>query len=654
MRMNYIDVIVLVGYFVGMLALGAYQARKIAGTGDFFAGGRKFNKFLMMMHALGTGTHADDPVAVVGASYKNGLSGIWYTFVYLFVTPFYWIIAPLFRRSRFLTTADFFEARFGSKLGTLYAVWGILIFAVNIGMLLKGTEMVVTAVTGGAISPTVAIAGMTVVFLLYGTAGGLVATVVTESVQGLLIVVMSLLLIPFGLYRLGGFSGLHATVTDPSMFALTGKVELGFWWIIAGSVSMLIGIVAQPHIMEVCSAGKTEFEGRVGFTYGNFVKRVCSIGWALTGVVMVGMVAKGFVSPAEMSAGREAAFGTAIRALLPPGLTGLMFAAILAAQMSTLSAFMVAGSALLSRNIYKKHVRPDADDAHVLKVARTAGLLIVLIGVTFAFKVAGVADALMWFWTLSAFTGLFMWFGVLWRRTNATGAWASFAVMFAIWLVVGEPGQALSQHIAAGAYKTATPTALQSLALEVKPISRVLLRISRPTDKGAQIKDVLVLVTHKPSTMFGISTDSAGSEGVRVANVKPTGAAAAAGIKAGDVVLKYARLPYPGVYADKSLLHYRLAAFLPAGVIALILGSLLGAPHPKDKLDKFYALLRTPVGREEDLARQGVDVVYAGASKGHPWELEHGRAVSVIGFVVALVFALAFVGLLWLVGRIGA
>ncbi len=654
MRMNYIDVIVLAGYFLSMLALGLYQARKIKSAGDFFAGGRKFSKFLMMMHALGTGTHADDPVAVVGASYKMGLAGIWYTFVYLFVTPFYWIIAPLFRRSRFLTTADFFEARFGSKLGTLYAVWGIMIFAVNIGMLLKATEMVVTAVTGGAISPTCAIVGMTVVFVLYGTAGGLVATVVTESVQGLLIVVMSLLLIPFGLAKMGGFSGLHATVTNPDLFALTGKVELGFWWIIAGSISMLIGIVAQPHIMEVCSTGKTEFEGRVGFTYGNFVKRVCSIGWALTGVVMVGMVAKGYVASADMSGTREAAFGTAIRALLPTGLTGLMFAAVLAAQMSTLSAFMVAASALLSRNIYKKHVRPNAEDKDLLKVARWAGLVIVGIGAIFAFKIAGVADALMWFWTLSAFTGVFMWSGVLWRKTNATGAWASFVVMLGIWLVVGEPGQAVSQHMAVRAYKTAYPATLQSLALDAKPISRVLLSVTRETDKKVEVKNVLVLVTHKPAAMFGIVTDSGGRESTLVKNVLPKSIAAASGLKKGDVVLKCARLPYPGVYADKSLLQYRVAAFLPAGIIALIIGSLLGAPHPKDKLDRFYALLRTPVGKEEELAKQGIEVVYAGASKGHPWEIAHGRAVNIIGFIIALAVALAFVGLLWLVGRVGA
>lgn len=89
MFLNSIDIAVLAIYFVGILALGMYHSRKVRNAGDFFAGGRKFSKFLMMMHALGTGTHADDPVVVVGAAYKNGLAGIWYTFAYLFVTPFY-------------------------------------------------------------------------------------------------------------------------------------------------------------------------------------------------------------------------------------------------------------------------------------------------------------------------------------------------------------------------------------------------------------------------------------------------------------------------------------------------------------------------------------------------------------------------------------
>lgn len=157
MQFTSLDVLVLAVYTVGVMALGIHQARKIRSSGDYFAGGRGFSKFLMMMHSLGTGTHADDPVGVVGASYQRGLSGIWYTFVYLFCTPFYWLIAPFFRRSRYLTTSDFFEARFGPSLGLLYTLMGILTFTVNMGTMLKGTGTIAAAVTQGAVPEWAAI-----------------------------------------------------------------------------------------------------------------------------------------------------------------------------------------------------------------------------------------------------------------------------------------------------------------------------------------------------------------------------------------------------------------------------------------------------------------------------------------------------------------
>ncbi|MDH7602512.1 MAG: sodium:solute symporter family protein [Armatimonadota bacterium] len=673
MHFHWLDGLVLGLYFVSMLAIGLYQTRKVKSTGDFFAGGRTFNKFLMMMHALGTGTHADDPVVVVGASFKYGLAGIWYTFVYLFVTPFYWLIAPFFRRSRYLTTADFFEARFGTALSTLYAVWGTLIFAVNMGTLLIGTGKIVSAASMGSISPTWGIIGMTIAFLIYGTAGGLFATVFTEAVQGLLIVVMSLMLVPFGLAMVGWFSGLHRSV-DPSMFRLTGLEELSIWWILAGSLMNLINIVAQPHTMEVCASGKTEFEGRIGFTYGNFIKRFCALGWAMTGVIVAALVSKGVIGPIA----REDAFGTAIRVLLPAGLglIGLMFAAILAAQMSSLSAFMVAASALISRNVYKKHINPAADDPQLLRVARFAGFIIVVLGVAFALGVGHVADALMWFWTLATFTGLFMWAGVLWRRANATGAWASFAVMLAIWLYVGEPGQAWSQHTAR--WMNALPHTVASYNSAQPKFTRLILDIVSTRDDKLERKQVLVLFPKDNPTGLGVrvreltdadranlrrvldkasggrGTGGSSVSGSVVAALEEGGSAKSAGIKPGDVILRCARLSTAGIFADKSLLHYRLLAFLPAGILALVIGSLLGKPMPKDKLDKFYALIKTPVGREKELIEQGVDVVYAGSSEGHPWELKHQTAVNVIGFLVALAFSGFFFLLLWILSRLGA
>ena len=575
--MHPIDLALVVIYLLGIGALGVYQTVRVKTSGDFFAGGRKFSKWLMMMHALGTGTHADDPVGVVGASYQRGISGIWYTYVYLFCTPFYWIMAPLFRRSRYITTADFFKARFGDSMAVLYTIMGILTFAVNTGTLLIGTRKIVQAVTVGQVPGWAAVIGMTVIFVIYGTAGGLIATVVTESIQGILIVVMSLLVVPFGIWKLGGVGQMHDLV-DPASFTLAAPQEMTPTWILAGFVMMLIGIVGQPHIMEVCSTGKTEFEGRVGFTYGNMIKRICAIGWAFTGIIVLAMGAAGMtreLAPEE----RELAFGLAIRDLLPVGATGLMFAAILAAQMSTLSAIMVAGSALFTRNIYQGILRPGATDAQVLRLGRFAGLIVVGLGVLFAFAVPEVTQALPIFWAMATFTGLFMWFGVLWRRTNRTGAWASFIVMTVIWLIVGPMGKLVSQ-----------PAANIAAGYPDSNIARAL------------------------------------------------GQAA----------------PTLGVYSDRAALDKLALSFLPVGVVALVLFSLLTKPEDKERLDEFYLLLRTPVGHEQKLRDAGVHVVYSGSEEPHRWEANHPREVNVLGFLVALAISLLMLGLLYGLAQIGA
>lgn len=617
-----LDLIVVVIYLVGIAGLGIYQAVKIKSSGDYFAGGRKFSKWLMMMHALGTGTHADDPVVVTGAAYNHGFSGIWYTFVYLFVTPFYWIIAPFFRRSRFITSADFFKARFGSKMALLYSIMGVITFALYTGMMLKATGTLAEAVTQGALPQWVAIASMTVVFVAYGLAGGIVATVVTESIQGVLIVVMSLLLIPFGLSRVGGFSGLH-NLLAADKFSLHAPTEMTVPWIVTGSVMMLIGIVSQPHIMEVCSTGKTEFEGRVGFTYGNFVKRFCAMGWAITGVIMLAMVTMPH-GIAALGAEREAAFGTAIRVLLPAGFTGLMFAAILAAQMSTLSAFMVASSALLARNIYKEHFNPQATDKQLLDLARWIGLIVVAIGVVFSLGVSGVAQALVINWAVSTLTGVFMWFGVLWRRANSTGAWISFLVMSVLWLVLGPFGGAIKTVIASspawfGMY--ADKGMLQSLALSFVPAGIVTLivgSIAADRAKSNVTAATWVLVTVAAWLLIVPPGRGFGSF------MPPAQAATAAWIS------------------------------LCAALLALVLGSIFKHTADQKMLDRFYLLLRTPVGREEELEKAGVDVIYAGNTKGHPWELKHPRLVNIGGFVIAMVFSLAILGLLYLLSRLGA
>jgi len=445
-----LDILVIVVYLLAALGLGLYQAVKIRTSGDYYAGGRKFNKFYLMMHALGTASHADEPVSVIGGAYEKGLSGIWYTYLYLPLTPIFWLLAPYIRRTRFVTMADFFRMRYDQSLAHLYSIVGVLKMAVAISVVLKGTEQIFSALTGNAINPKWAILAMTLIFVTYGFAGGLRATIMTEAIQGPLIVVMSLLFLPFGLHAVGGFAALHRSL-DGSKFLLTatGK-EFTPQWIAAATITALLGWVAQPGIIAAVGSGKSELEGRVGYTYGTMIKRFCAMGWVFTGIVLAAMVAQGKIAKEHASVladpkKRELAFGIAMQYLLPAGFLGVMFAAIFSAQMATLSAQMVNSSALAARNIYKAILRPDANDQQILIVGRISGVFLVIIGVLLAFQLQRVATALTMLLGFQSIVGLIVWAGVISRRANSTGAWSSFVVMFLCWAMLGPIGMILNR-----------------------------------------------------------------------------------------------------------------------------------------------------------------------------------------------------------------
>src|SRR5213596_731545 len=132
-----LDIFIIALYLLAVLGVGLYQALKIRTSGDYYAGGRKFNKFYLMMHALGTASHADEPVSVIGGAYEKGLSGIWYTYLFLPLTPIFWLLAPYVRRTRFVTMADFFRVRYDRNLAILYSAIGVLKMSVAMGVVLK-------------------------------------------------------------------------------------------------------------------------------------------------------------------------------------------------------------------------------------------------------------------------------------------------------------------------------------------------------------------------------------------------------------------------------------------------------------------------------------------------------------------------------------
>ena len=429
--LHVVDVLVLIAYLLGIVAIGVFAARMLQKAKDahssFFMP-RTFGKGMLVMHAFGTGTHSDQAVSVASKTFTSGLSGIWYQWLWLFCTPFYWLIAPIMRRFRAITVADVFAARYHRSVGMLFAVVGMFNLMVTIGVMLKGSSAVVASCFGDQVSPNAIIAMMTVMFLAYGLAGGLAAAIITDFVQGIMTIVFSFILLPFALEAVGGMVGLRQAIADPQIFSLVAPAEIGFFYISIIALNALIGIVTQPHTMGNCAAGRTESDGRFGFTVGSFIKRLCTMAWSLTGLAAIAYFAGREVDPDQV-------YGLMAREFLPtilPGLLGVFLAALLASVMSSCDSFMIASSALFTENVYKP-LKPDREPSHYLTVGRVTSLVVVSGGVLFAFWLPGVVKGLEIFWKISPMMGIAFWLGLFWRRATVAGAWASTGAAFFTW-----------------------------------------------------------------------------------------------------------------------------------------------------------------------------------------------------------------------------
>jgi Na+/proline symporter len=441
MQLATLDWAVIAAYLVIITAIGIIAGRHVKKTGEYFLGQRKFGPWLMIGQSFGVGTHAEMPVALAGAVYTSGVSAIWYQWKNLFITPFYWIMAPIFRRIRRTTMAEFTEDRYGTWMSVIYTVFAVCYLVINTGSMLKGAGKVISQATGGGVGVNEIVIAMTVLFMLYSLVGGLVAAAWTDLFQGILIIVLSFLLIPLAWGLIGGFQGLHSSL-EPFRFSLATPSGVGPWAIAMLTVNGLVGIMAQPHQLAAVGTGKDERTCRIGMLIGNMVKRACTLGWAVVGLIVAAVVAQGHASAAELG-DPENAFGFACRLLLGPGALGLMIASILAANMSTCSAFLVDSGALFTEGLYRRHIAPSRSDSHYLWMGRLSGLAITMLGVLYAvYLIQSVLYTFLLTETLATFIGISVLGGIVWRRANRWGALASLVgsltTNFAIYAWTGE------------------------------------------------------------------------------------------------------------------------------------------------------------------------------------------------------------------------
>ncbi|MBW7990675.1 MAG: sodium:solute symporter family protein [Planctomycetes bacterium] len=507
------DICILGLYLVVMAAIGFWTAGKIQKSSDFFMP-RRFGKAMMVMFGFGAGTHSDQAVGVASKSFSSGLSGIWYQWLWLPCTPFYWLIAPVMRRFRAITTGDVFEARYNRSVAMLYAVIGMLNLSVTTGLMLRGSSEVISASTQGLLSANLAILLMTVVFVIYGVAGGLAAAIITDFIQGILTIIFSFLLLPLILNAVGGMDGIRESIADPQQLSLVAPAGITAFYIAIIAFNALVGIVTQPHTMSNCAAGKTEMEGRFGWMFGNMLKRVCTVPWCLTGLAAIV-----YFSNKGIEVEPDKVFGAVAGDFLPkimPGVLGIFLAALLASVMSSCDAFMIASSGLFTENIYRP-LTPDRPQGHYVTVGRIASVVVVSGGVAFAYGLRGVVEGLEIFWKISAMMGIAFWLGLFWRRMTTAGAWATTLIGFAVMLFTSEI--AFGEHV-----------------------------------------------------IWDFNKHFA------------------------------AHLPQFMLFDDKLHLPWQMILYLGAGLVSGIVASLVTQPVAKEKLDRFYALIRTPIAPGEQVS----------------------------------------------------
>jgi Na+/proline symporter len=428
--MQTLDWLIVGVYLTALGVVGIVATLRVKSTGQYFLGGRGFGKLLMVAQSFGVSTHAEMPVSLAGAVYSMGISAIWYQWKNLFAMPFYWIMAPVFRRVRRTTSAEVMEDRYGPGMGMLYVLFAFIFFIIALASVLKGGAKILSQVLGGGLGVNQVVLGLAVVFVLYSFTGGLVASTWSNFLQGLLIIVLSVMLIPLGWNLVGGFSGMRHTLPG-FYFSMATPRQIGPWFIAMLTLNGLIGIMAQPHMIAAVGTGKDEYACRVGFLHGTFMKRLCTIGWAIVGLMVAAMVGRALFGTRALSDPEEA-FGFACRHLLTTGFRGLLFAGVMGASLACCSALMVDSGALFTEGFYRRRLAPRQSDRHYLWVGRLSGFAAVLLAVVYAvFFIQKVLYSFLLMETIATYMGISLVGGIIWRRANRWGAGASVMVALA-------------------------------------------------------------------------------------------------------------------------------------------------------------------------------------------------------------------------------
>ena len=278
--------------------------------------------------------------------------------------------APFYIRTRVATLPDFLEKRFDER-SRIYLSFVSIISAIfiHIGFTLYAGAVVLQGLFGLNIHASI----ITIAVLtgLYTIIGGLLAVVLTESIQTVVLLIGAFCVTIIGLFKIGGVEGLIESV-DPVSFDMLrphGDAS-GMPWYTFILGYPVIGIwywCTDQTIVQRVLGAKDENHARVGALFAGFIKILPVFILVLPGLICLGLIQKG-VLPDQIDRADDA-YAFMIQHILPVGLRGVVAAALLAALMSTVSGALNSVATLFSFDVYQK-LKPNVPEVKLIGIGR--------------------------------------------------------------------------------------------------------------------------------------------------------------------------------------------------------------------------------------------------------------------------------------------
>lgn len=426
-------IIPLVAYLVMVMGISVYAMRRRQ-TGNFlneyFLGSRSMGGVVLAMTLTATYISASSFIGGPGAAYKYGLGWVLLAMIQL---PAVWLslgilgkkFAILARRYNALTLNDMLYARYQSRALVWFASLSLLVAFIGAMTVqfIGGARLLETA-AGIPYETGLLIFGISIA--LYTAFGGFRASVLNDTMQGLVMLVGTILLL-IGIIHAAG--GLHSAVDklqqiDPKLVSPQGADDIlspafmtSFW------VLVCFGVIGLPHTAVRC----------ISYKDSKAVHRGMIIGTIVVAILMFGMHLAGALGRAVLPDLRvpDLVVPTLMVTVLPPVAAGIFLAAPMAAIMSTINAQLLQSSATIIKDLWLNLHPEQVHNERRLK--RMSATITLILGALLLLAAWRPPEMIIWL-NLLAFGGLeavFLWplvLGLYWERANGTGALSAMVV----------------------------------------------------------------------------------------------------------------------------------------------------------------------------------------------------------------------------------